>query len=59
MNVSVLAIVQSRMGSTRLPGKVLKKVNDKTLIEILLHRLSRSKKIDKIMLATRSLSVPD
>ena len=59
MNVSVLAIVQSRMGSTRLPGKVLKKVNDKTLIEILLYRLSRSKKIDKIMLATRSLSVPD
>jgi glutamate-1-semialdehyde 2,1-aminomutase len=52
MNVSVLAIVQSRMGSTRLPGKVLKKVNDKTLIEILLYRLSRSKKIDKIILAT-------
>jgi glutamate-1-semialdehyde 2,1-aminomutase len=48
----VLAIVQARMSSTRLPGKVLKKVNGKPLIEILFHRLSRSKKIDKIILAT-------
>ena len=48
----VLAIVQARMSSTRLPGKVLKKVNGKPLIEILFHRLSRSKKIDKVILAT-------
>ena len=48
----ILAIVQARMKSTRLPGKVLKMVNGKTLIEILFHRLSRSNKIDKILLAT-------
>ena len=48
----ILAIVQARMGSTRLPGKVLKEVCGKSLIEILFHRLSRSKKIDKIILAT-------
>ena len=48
----VLAIVQARMGSTRLPGKVLKVVDGKPLIEILLHRLSNSKRIDKIVLAT-------
>ncbi|SVD65721.1 uncharacterized protein METZ01_LOCUS418575, partial [marine metagenome] len=48
----ILAIVQARMGSTRLPGKVLKEVNDRPLIEILFHRLSRSKKIDKTILAT-------
>lgn len=48
----ILAIVQARMGSTRLPGKVLKDINGKPLIEILLHRLSLSKKIDKIILAT-------
>ena len=52
MAVSVLAIVQARMGSTRLPGKVLKKIKSKSLIEILFHRLSQSKKIDKIILAT-------
>ena len=48
----ILAIVQARMGSTRLPGKVLKMVNGKPLIEILLHRLSHSRKIDQIILAT-------
>jgi len=48
----ILAIVQARMKSTRLPGKVLKMVNGKPLIEILLYRLSQSKKIDKIVIAT-------
>ena len=48
----IYAIVQARMKSTRLPGKVLKMVNGKPLIEILLYRLSQSKKIDKIILAT-------
>ena len=40
------------MGSTRLPGKVLKKLVGKPAIEILLTRLSRSKLIDEICLAT-------
>jgi glutamate-1-semialdehyde 2,1-aminomutase len=48
----VIAIVQARVGSTRFPGKVLKEINGKALIEILFHRLSQSKKIDKIILAT-------
>ena len=52
MAVSVLAIVQARMGSTRFPGKVLKEVNGKSLIEILFTRLGKSKIIDKIILAT-------
>ena len=52
MAISVLGIVQARMGSTRLPMKVLKEINGKSLIEILFYRLSQSKKIDKIILAT-------
>ncbi len=52
MALKVLAIIQARMGSTRLPGKVLKEINGIPLIEILFHRLSQSKKIDKIILAT-------
>jgi glutamate-1-semialdehyde aminotransferase/spore coat polysaccharide biosynthesis protein SpsF (cytidylyltransferase family) len=52
MALNVLAIVQAREGSTRLPGKVLKEVNGIPLIEILFRRLSQSKKIDKIILAT-------
>lgn len=50
--MKILAIVQARMESTRFPGKVMKPVNEKKLIEILLHRLSNSKMIDKIVVAT-------
>ena len=59
MACKVLAIVQARVGSTRLPGKVLKKVNGKPLIEILFHRLSQSKNIDKIILATSASAEND
>jgi len=44
--------MQARMSSTRLPGKVLKKVNGMTLLEYELKRLERSKTIDKIVVAT-------
>tara|TARA_B100001250_G_scaffold414603_1_gene454451 strand:+ start:11501 stop:13543 length:2043 start_codon:yes stop_codon:yes gene_type:complete len=47
----ITAIIQARMGSTRLPGKVLKRVSGKSLIEILLFRLAKSKKINKIIVA--------
>jgi glutamate-1-semialdehyde 2,1-aminomutase len=48
----IVAIVQSRMGSTRLPGKALKEIVGKTMIELLLLRLSKSKQIDEIVVAT-------
>ena len=47
----VLAIVQARYNSIRFPGKVLKKINNKTILEILIRRLSRSKHISKIIVA--------
>tara|TARA_R110001606_G_scaffold391167_1_gene558707 strand:+ start:4401 stop:5162 length:762 start_codon:yes stop_codon:yes gene_type:complete len=47
-----IALIQARMGSTRLPGKTLKTVKGKTLIEIMLNRLEKCKKIDKIIVAT-------
>ena len=47
-----VALIQARMGSTRLPGKTLKEVNGKTLIEIMLHRLDKCQKIDKIIVAS-------
>lgn len=49
-----LAIIQARLGSSRLPGKILKKINNKTLLEFLIDRLKLSKKIDKIVIATTS-----
>ena len=54
-----VAIVQARMGSSRLPGKVLKKINGKSLIEILLKRLSKATKLDKIIVATSNHSNND
>ena len=50
--LKTLALVQARMGSTRLPNKVMRLVNGVPMIELLLARLSRSKKIDQIVLAT-------
>ena len=47
-----IAIVQARMNSSRLRGKVLKKIGPFTCIELLLKRLSKSKLINKIIVAT-------
>ena len=44
--MKVAPLVQARMGSLRLPGKVLKKIEGKPLIELLLKRLSKSKELD-------------
>jgi len=49
--MNILAIVQARMGSHRFPGKVMKTIQDKSLIEILLQRLSFSELISKIVVA--------
>jgi spore coat polysaccharide biosynthesis protein SpsF len=48
----ILAIIQARMGSSRLPGKVLRQMGDKTILGHLLHRLRPSKKIDQFIVAT-------
>ncbi len=50
--MKVVAIVQARMGSTRLPGKVMKLIGGRPMIEILLSRLSRAEEVDEIVVAT-------
>jgi glutamate-1-semialdehyde 2,1-aminomutase len=50
--MKIVAIVQARMGSTRLPNKVMRLINGTVMIELLLARLAKSKKIDQIVLAT-------
>ena len=47
-----VAIIQARMGSTRLPNKVMKLIDGRPMIGVLLARLARSKLIDKIIVAT-------
>jgi len=48
----IVGIIQARMGSTRLPGKVLKPIIDRPMIELLLARLSKSREINEIVVAT-------
>jgi spore coat polysaccharide biosynthesis protein SpsF len=50
--MKVGAIIQARLGSTRLPGKVLKQVLGKTLLEYQIERVQRAKLIDEIIVAT-------
>ena len=50
--IKLLTIVQARLGSSRLPGKVIKKYRGITYLEILIRRLRYSKKIQKIIVAT-------
>lgn len=47
-----LAIIQARVGSKRLPGKVLEKICKKTVIRHVVDRVKQSKTIDKIFVAT-------
>ena len=47
----MVALVQARMGSTRLPGKVLRAIVGKPMIELLLARLSQSSELDEIVVA--------
>ena len=53
--MKIVAIVQARMGSTRFPGKVLKPIENKPMIELLLKRLSKSTGVDEIVVATSNL----
>lgn len=46
------AVIQARMASTRLPGKVLMEVNGKPLLEYLIERVSHCKNIDIVVIAT-------
>jgi len=52
MEVKTILITQARLGSTRLPGKILKKINDESLLEIHLKRLNKCNNVSKIIVAT-------
>ena len=47
----ITVIIQARYSSKRFEGKILKKIENKTILEILIKRLKRSKKIDNIIVA--------
>lgn len=50
----VVAIIQARMGSTRLPGKVLVDISGKPMLWHIIERVKGCKKVDSIVVATTS-----
>lgn len=50
--MKVVALVQARMGSTRLPNKVMKLIGGIPMIELLLSRLSKAGEVNQIVVAT-------
>ena len=59
MTVKTAAIVQARIGSSRLPRKVLADLGGRPLIAFLLERLQRCDVLDAIVLATTNLPADD
>lgn len=57
MNTGV--IIQARMGSTRLPGKVMKKLAGKEVLWHVVDRLKRSKHLKQIIVATTTNVMDD
>lgn len=49
---AINAVIQARMGSTRLPGKVLLEIEGIPILEHIIHRLNSISGIDKIIIAT-------
>lgn len=47
-----LAVIQARMGSSRLPGKVMEEVGGLPIIQYMISRLNQAKHIDHLLVAT-------
>lgn len=52
MTKNTILITQARTGSSRLPGKVLKEIGGKSLLQIHLERLKKCTKVTEIIVAT-------
>lgn len=51
-SMKIVATIEARMTSTRLPGKVLKSILGRPVLELLIERLKKVKRLDEIVVAT-------
>ena len=51
-NLKIIIVTQARVGSSRFPEKVLKSIAETTMLGMHLERLNRSKRANKIIVAT-------
>ena len=56
---NLICIIQARMGSTRLPGKVLRKICGKPMLKLLVERVENAKLIDQVVIATTTKTEDD
>ena len=57
--MKIVASIEARMGSSRLPGKVLKNFGEETTLSLLVKRLQKSKYLNDIVVATSVNSKDD
>lgn len=55
----VIAVVQARMGSTRLPGKVLNGLGGKSVLQWVVERTKRASRVAEVVVATSELAEDD
>ncbi len=55
----IIAIIPARYNSTRLPGKVLEKIGNKTILELVYKKVQQAKYIDEIIIATDDQKIID
>jgi len=57
--MKIVAIIQARTGSTRLPGKVLKDIEGETCLARVINRLRRASLVNELLVATTDLPADD
>ena len=57
--MKVVAIVQARLGSTRLPGKVLLELAGEPVLARVINRLGRARRLDEVVVATTTEPADD
>lgn len=59
MNDKIIAIIQARTSSTRLPGKVLMSIGNKTILEWVIERTKKASYVDEVIVATSTKKQDD
>jgi len=57
--MKTIVVTQARSNSTRLPNKVLMKIQDKTLLQIHLDRIKQAKSVSEVIIATTINKIDD